>query len=49
MRLDRIEKKVAKFANLMKNLNWEKLVQRKKIARLCSLYKAYSTEQSWEG
>jgi hypothetical protein len=45
--LDRVHKKVAKFANLINESNWETLVQCSKIARICALYKAYSGELAW--
>jgi len=38
---------VAKFANLTNESNWETLVQCRKIARICALYKAYSGELAW--
>jgi len=41
---DRVHKKAAKFANLTNESNWEKLVQRKKIARICAICKAHSGE-----
>ena len=37
-----------KFANLTNESNWEKLAQRRKIAGLCALYKAYSGEPGWK-
>jgi len=48
MHLDWVENKVAKFAKLMNNSNWEMLVQCRKIACIFVLYKTYSMEQSWE-
>ena len=38
-----VQKKVAKFANLMNNSNWE-MAQRRKTAYICALYKVYSRE-----
>ena len=46
--LDGVEKKLPKFANLTNNSNQETLVQRRKIAHICALYKGYSTEPTWE-
>jgi hypothetical protein len=45
--LDRVHKKVAKFANPTNELNWETLVQCRKIACICALYKVYSGEMAW--
>jgi hypothetical protein len=39
---------VTKFANLTNDSNWEMLEQRRKIAHICALYKAYSTEPAWD-
>jgi hypothetical protein len=46
--LDRVHKKAATFANLTNESNWEKLAQRRKIARIRALYKAHSAEQAWK-
>jgi hypothetical protein len=49
--LDRVQKKVAKFAighNHRNGSDWESLVQRRKIARLCALFKAYTGERPWK-
>jgi len=40
--------KVAKFADLINNSDWETLAQSGKTACICALYKAYSTEPAWE-
>ena len=40
--LDRVQKKAAVFTNHKKNSDWETLVQRRTIARLHALFKAYS-------
>jgi hypothetical protein len=45
---DREHEKAAKFANLTNESNWEKLAQRRKIAGMCALYKAYSGEPGWK-
>jgi hypothetical protein len=41
-------KKVAKFANLTNDSNWEMFAQCRKVACIAVLYKAYSTEPAWE-
>jgi hypothetical protein len=46
--LDRVQKKAAKFAYHMSESNWETLSQRRKAARICALFKAYSGEQTWK-
>jgi hypothetical protein len=42
------QKKAAKFAYYLSELNWETLSQRRKIARICTLFKAYSGERAWK-
>jgi len=44
--LDRVQKKAAKFAYRMTESNWETLSQRRKISRICALFKAYSGERA---
>ena len=46
--LDRVQKKVAKFANHMNSSNWETLASRRKLSRICALFKSYSGEQAWK-
>ena len=46
--LDRVETKTALFTNHAKDSDWETLAQRRTIARLCALFKAYSGERSWK-
>jgi hypothetical protein len=49
--LERVQKKAAKFAighNHRNGSDWESLAQRRKIARLCALFKAYSGERAWK-
>jgi hypothetical protein len=43
-----VQKKVAKLANHMNDSVWEALVQRRKIACLCALFKAYTAEEAWK-
>jgi hypothetical protein len=45
--LDRVQKKAANFAQHTGDLGWEPLVQRRKIARMCALFKAYTGERAW--
>jgi hypothetical protein len=45
--LDRVQNKVAKFAHHAGGSDWESLAQRRKIARMCALYKPYTGERAW--
>jgi len=45
--LDHVQKEVAKFANHVSDSVWETLVQHRKIAGICALFKAYTGEQAW--
>ena len=38
--VDRVQKKAAKFANHTNDSGWETLAQRRKIARICAVFKA---------
>jgi hypothetical protein len=42
--LDRVQKRAATFARHAKDSNWETLAQRRRIACLCALLKAYTGE-----
>jgi len=46
--LDRVQKKAAKFAYQTNESNWKTLSQRRKISRICALFKAYSGERAWK-
>jgi hypothetical protein len=46
--LDRVQKKAAQFTKHTKDSDWETLAQRRTIARLCALFKAYSGERAWK-
>ena len=46
--LDRVQKKAAKFAHNRKSPNWETLASRRKLSRICALFKAYSGERAWK-
>jgi len=39
--LDRVQKEAAQFTNHTKDSEWETLIQRRTIARLWALFKAY--------
>jgi hypothetical protein len=43
--LDQAQNKAAQFTNHTKASDWETLAQRKMIACLCALFKAYSGER----
>ena len=45
--LDRVQTKVAQFTNHTKDSEWE-TAQRRTIARLSALFKAYSGERAWK-
>ena len=40
--LDRVQKKAAKFAHRTSSPNWGNLGSRRKLSRLCTLFKVYS-------
>jgi len=46
--LDRVQKKAAKFAHHTNSPNWESLASRRKLSRICALFKAYSGERAWK-
>ena len=46
--LDRVQKKAAKFAHHKNSPNWETLASRRKLSRICALFKAYSRERAWK-
>jgi hypothetical protein len=46
--LDHVQRKAAKFANLTNASEWDTLAQRKTVARLCALLKAYNGEKAWK-
>jgi hypothetical protein len=43
-----VQKKAAKFARYTNSSNWETLVSRRKLSRICALFKAYSGEGGWK-
>ena len=46
--LDRVQKKVAKFAHHKNSPNCKTLASRRKISRICALLNAYSGECAWK-
>ena len=46
--LDRVQKKAAKFAHHTSSPNWETLASRRKLSRICALFKVYSRERAWK-
>ena len=40
--LNQLQNRAAKFANNINELGWETLAQRRLIARICALFKAYT-------
>jgi hypothetical protein len=46
--LDHVQNKAAKFAHHSGGSDWESLAQRRKIARMCALYKPYTGERAWK-
>jgi len=46
--LNRVQTRAAKFANNINESGWETLAQRRLIARICALYKAYTGRRSWK-
>jgi len=46
--LGRVKKRAARFADHMRDSEWETLAQCRMIARLCGLFKVYSGEWAWK-
>ena len=46
--LDRVQNKAAKFAHHKYSLNWETLASRRKLSRICALFKAYCGQRAWK-
>jgi len=46
--LGTVQKKAAKFAYHMNEMNWETLSPRRKLTCMCALFKAYSGERAWK-
>ena len=45
--LNRVQKRVTKFANNVNESGWEALAQHRLIARMCALFKAYTKGRAW--
>jgi hypothetical protein len=43
-----VQKRAAKFANNIHELGWETLAQRRLIARICAVFKAYTGRRAWK-
>ena len=46
--IDGVQKRAAKFAYHTNRPNWETLASRRRLSRICALFKAYSGEQAWK-
>jgi len=46
--LDRVQKKAARFAHHTSSPKWETLASRRKLSRICALFKAYSGKAAWK-
>ena len=46
--LYRVQKRAAKFANTINESGWETLAQRRLIAQICALFKAYTVGRAWK-
>ena len=46
--LNRVQKGAAKFANNINESGWETLAQRRLIAGICALFKAYTGGRAWK-
>jgi len=46
--LGRVLKKAARFAHQTNEPNWDTQSQRRKVRRICVLFKAYSGERTWK-
>jgi len=43
-----VQNEAAKFAHRSGGSEWESLAQRRKITRMCALYKAYAGKRAWK-
>jgi hypothetical protein len=46
--LNRVQNSAAKFAHNTNETGWETLAQRRRIARICALFKAYTGTRAWK-
>jgi hypothetical protein len=43
-----VQKKEAKFAHYTNSSNWKTLASRRKLSRICAVFKVYSGERAWK-
>jgi len=46
--LDRVQKRAARFAQNANGPGWETLASRRKLSRICALFKAYNGDRAWK-
>ena len=46
--LDSVQKKATKFAHHKNSPNWDTLASRRKLSRICALFKSYCGERTWK-
>ena len=46
--LNRLQKRAAEFANNKNEWVWETMAQRRLVARVCAVFKAYTGERAWK-
>jgi len=46
--LERVQKKTAIFAHHTNSSKWKTLASRRKLSRICALFKTYSGERAWK-
>jgi hypothetical protein len=46
--LNRVQRKAAEFANNADQTGWEALADRRRVSRLCALFKAYTGRRAWK-
>jgi len=46
--LDRVQKRAARFAQNANGPGWETLASRRKLSRICALFKAYNGDRTWK-
>jgi hypothetical protein len=46
--LNRVQRRAAKFANNADQTGWEALAKRRRVSRLCALFKAYTGRRAWK-
>jgi hypothetical protein len=43
-----VQKRAAKFAHNTNSPKWETLASRRKLSRICALFKAYTGDRAWK-